>query len=112
MYSQEEQQSLYSLSKAFLDAGSAIHQQSGDEQINELRQLIVYHEYRYYILNDPVVSDYEYDQLYKLLEKLEAENPDLVTSGLPYPAGLQRPDRGFPFRGAPHAYALPGQFLQ
>jgi DNA ligase (NAD+) len=83
MYSKEEQQSLYSLSKEFLNAGSALHQQSPDEQINELRQLIVYHEYRYYILNDPVVSDYEYDQLYKLLEKLEADHPDLVTPDSP-----------------------------
>ncbi|WP_211356793.1 NAD-dependent DNA ligase LigA [Phaeodactylibacter luteus] len=83
MYSKEEQQSLYSLSKSYLAAESAIHQQSADQRLNELRQLLIYHEYRYYILNDPVVSDYEYDQLYKLLERLEAEHPSLVTPDSP-----------------------------
>jgi len=83
MYSQEEQQSLYSLSKEYLDEGSAIRQQSADQQVNELRQLLVYHEYRYYIKHDPVISDYEYDQLYKQLEKLEEEHPSLITSDSP-----------------------------
>jgi DNA ligase (NAD+) len=83
MYSKEEQQSHYSLSKEYLDEGSAIRQQSADQQINELRQLIVYHEYRYYIKHDPVISDYEYDQLYKQLEALEAEHPELVTPDSP-----------------------------
>ncbi len=83
MYSQEEQQSLYSLSKEYLDEGSAIRQQSADQQINELRQLIVYHEYRYYIKHDPVVSDYEYDQLFKQLEALEEAHPELLTPDSP-----------------------------
>ncbi|MCB0673751.1 MAG: NAD-dependent DNA ligase LigA [Saprospiraceae bacterium] len=34
-----------------------------------------YHEWRYYVQNDPVISDYEYDQLYKQLESLEAAHP-------------------------------------
>jgi DNA ligase (NAD+) len=37
----------------------------------------------YYILNDPLISDYEYDQLYKSLEKIEKENPGLVTTDSP-----------------------------
>ncbi|HET9055255.1 MAG TPA: NAD-dependent DNA ligase LigA [Chitinophagaceae bacterium] len=49
----------------------------------ELRDVLRFHEYRYYILNDPLISDYEYDQLYKLLEKIEAENPELVTKDSP-----------------------------
>ncbi|MDV7398802.1 hypothetical protein RZS08_45770, partial [Arthrospira platensis SPKY1] len=73
MYSKTEQQALYGLSKTYLDPDSAIHQQSPDQRAEELRQLIVYHEYRYYILHDPVVSDTEYDLLYKQLEQLEAE---------------------------------------
>lgn len=83
MYSKAEQQSLYSLSKSYLDLDSAIHQQSADQRVEELRQIIVYHEYRYYLLNDPVVSDAEYDQLYKQLETLEAQNPSLVTPDSP-----------------------------
>jgi NAD-dependent DNA ligase len=38
-----------------------------------------FHEYRYYILNDPLLTDAEYDTLYKALEKLESENPGLIT---------------------------------
>ena len=40
------------------------------EQIEELRAVLRFHEYRYYIQNDPLISDFEYDQLYKALEKL------------------------------------------
>jgi DNA ligase (NAD+) len=42
-----------------------------------------FHEYRYYILNDPLVADYEYDELYKALEKMEKENPSLITADSP-----------------------------
>jgi DNA ligase (NAD+) len=42
-----------------------------------------FHEYRYYILNDPLISDYEYDQLYKKLEELEKENPKLISPDSP-----------------------------
>ena len=83
MYSQEEQRSLFDLSKAYLNGGGALQQESADEQINKLRRLIEYHEYRYYILNSPVVSDPEYDRLYKMLEKLEAEHPELITPESP-----------------------------
>lgn len=83
MYSKEEQKSLYELSKLYLDEKSALTQQSADLQLADLRRLIVYHEWRYYILNDPVISDYEYDLLYKQLEKLEEEHPELVTEDSP-----------------------------
>ena len=48
-----------------------------------LREVLRFHEYRYYILNDPLISDFEYDRLYKSLEALEEENPDLVTPDSP-----------------------------
>jgi DNA ligase (NAD+) len=53
------------------------------KHLNELREALRFHEYRYYILNDPLVSDYEYDQLYKMLEKIEAADPTLITSDSP-----------------------------
>ena len=53
------------------------------EQIEELRAVLRFHEYRYYIQNDPLISDFEYDQLYKALEKLEADNPSLITPESP-----------------------------
>ena len=51
--------------------------------INTLRHVLRFHEYRYYIQNDPLVSDFEYDTLFKSLEALEAENPDLVLPDSP-----------------------------
>ena len=51
--------------------------------IDELRNALRFHEYRYYILNDPLVTDVEYDTLYKALEKLEQENPSLISPDSP-----------------------------
>jgi DNA ligase (NAD+) len=51
--------------------------------VNELRDVLRFHEFRYYILNDPLISDAEYDQLYKKLEQLEKENPSLITPDSP-----------------------------
>jgi len=52
-------------------------------EVGDLRKILQFHEYRYYIMDDPLVSDAEYDQLYKALEKLEAEHPGIVTSDSP-----------------------------
>jgi DNA ligase (NAD+) len=51
--------------------------------IEDLRDALRFHEYRYYILNDPLISDTEYDLLYKQLEKLENDDPSLVTEDSP-----------------------------
>ncbi len=51
--------------------------------IDELRNVLRFHEHRYYILNDPLISDAEYDQLYKKLEQFEKENPALITPDSP-----------------------------
>ncbi|HYM93562.1 MAG TPA: NAD-dependent DNA ligase LigA, partial [Chitinophagaceae bacterium] len=53
------------------------------KEIQDLRNVLRFHEYRYYLLNDPLISDYEYDQLYKSLEKFEKENPELITADSP-----------------------------
>jgi DNA ligase (NAD+) len=55
-YSAEDQQKLFTRSKQLLNQPS---ERSPEEAISQLRELIEYHEYRYYILNDTVVSDYE-----------------------------------------------------
>lgn len=54
-----------------------------EKKIKELRQAINNHDYRYYVLADPVISDEEYDKLYKELEKLELENPHLIEPDSP-----------------------------
>ena len=53
------------------------------KEIEDLRSILRFHEYRYYVLNDPLIADYEYDLLYKALEKSEAQNPELVTADSP-----------------------------
>ncbi|KAF0152969.1 MAG: DNA ligase NAD-dependent [Ignavibacteria bacterium] len=57
--------------------------QSQQAQIDELRSLIREHDYNYFVLNDPKISDYEYDQLFKKLLQLECENPEFVTNDSP-----------------------------
>ncbi len=51
--------------------------------IESLRKVLRFHEYRYYVMSDPLVSDHEYDQLYKSLERFEQENPQLITKDSP-----------------------------
>jgi len=53
------------------------------ELLHDLREQIHLYDYHYYVLTEPLVSDYEYDQLYKKLEQLESENPHLVTPDSP-----------------------------
>ena len=64
-------------------------------RIDELRALIRHHEERYYIHNDPEISDAEFDQLLHELEALEAEHPDLVTPDSPTQRVAGRPAAGF-----------------
>ena len=54
-----------------------------EERVNQLRKEIEYHNYRYYVLNDPQVSDAEYDTLMKELEELERRYPELRTPNSP-----------------------------
>ena len=53
------------------------------DRAEELRQQINFHNYRYYVLNSPVVSDHEYDLLMRELQELEAEYPGLFTPDSP-----------------------------
>lgn len=69
------EQQAYNWSKKYLDKKDI--PSDAHQQIEELTELIRFHEWRYYVKNDPIISDYEYDQLYKQLEKLEEEHPDL-----------------------------------
>jgi DNA ligase (NAD+) len=52
-------------------------------QINRLRRKIEDHNYLYYVKNDPIISDSEYDILLRELERLESENPNLITPESP-----------------------------
>jgi len=74
MYSKEQNRELEALTRRLLKSRGPA---------DALRRVLRFHEYRYYILNEPLVSDQEYDQLYKDLEKLEQENPAIVTPDSP-----------------------------
>lgn len=54
-----------------------------EKKIEELRRLILKHDYNYYVLAEPLISDENYDKLIKDLEKLESENPHLITFDSP-----------------------------
>jgi len=74
MYTKDQIQKLQAVTKKLLkEPGS----------INDLRDVLRFHEHRYYILNEPLISDFEYDQLYKNLEKIEKENPGIITPDSP-----------------------------
>jgi len=53
------------------------------QRIEELREIINHHNYRYYVLDSPEISDAEYDELMKELRQLEAEHPELITPDSP-----------------------------
>ncbi len=52
-------------------------------KIEDLRKKIKYHDYLYYVLNQPEISDYEYDKLYKELKELEEKYPEFITADSP-----------------------------
>ncbi len=54
-----------------------------EKQIKALRDEIRHHDYRYYVLDDPVISDAEYDQLMRRLIELEKFNPQFITPDSP-----------------------------
>ena len=53
------------------------------KEILKLRREIEYHNKLYYVLDAPVILDYEYDMLMNRLKTLEAEHPELVTPDSP-----------------------------
>jgi DNA ligase (NAD+) len=54
-----------------------------EKEINELRKVIRKHNYHYYVLDEPIISDYEYDNLLRKLISLEQKYPDLIAPDSP-----------------------------
>lgn len=52
-------------------------------QIDKLREKLNHHNYRYYVLDDPEISDAEYDRLFRELQTLEKKHPELIQSDSP-----------------------------
>lgn len=77
MYSPESQQLFVQLSKKFLTSPASVL------DLPSLRDLLVFHERKYYIEDSPLIADFEYDALYKQLVAIEEAHPELITADSP-----------------------------
>lgn len=84
MYNQQQVSVFNKLTSGWL---SSLHDKHIEEKIKEgiedLRNTIRFHEYRYYVLNEPLISDYEFDSLYKLLDSFEKKHPEYISKDSP-----------------------------
>jgi DNA ligase (NAD+) len=84
MYNTAQTKQLQQETQEWLSSINAVNfKEITKNNVEQLRAVLRFHEYRYYVQNDPLISDYEYDTLYKQLEKFENENPGSVTSDSP-----------------------------
>jgi len=66
-----------------------------EKKIESLRDKIRHHEYRYYVLDQPEISDQDFDKLMRQLQDLEAANPELITPDSPSQRVGGKPREGF-----------------
>ncbi|MFM2326660.1 MAG: NAD-dependent ligase LigA [Bacteroidota bacterium] len=84
MYNTEQTKRLQQETEEWLSSINAVNfKETIKNNVEQLRDVLRFHEYRYYVQADPLISDYEYDTLYKQLEKFEKENPGLITLDSP-----------------------------
>lgn len=84
MYNQQQTQELQQLTLQWLQHSSNEQRdETAFKNIEDLRDVLRFHENRYYVQADPLISDTEYDRLYKLLEQIEKANPDSITTDSP-----------------------------
>lgn len=76
MYSSEQQIALQQLTSTLLSTFLP-------PTAEELRSVLRYHDWRYYVLSEPIITDTDYDFLFKALKTLEEKNPDLITPDSP-----------------------------
>lgn len=77
MYSKEKQIQISERTHQFLATPSS------KDKLNELREVLVFHEHKYYVEDDPIITDHEYDILYKQLVAIEEKHPELITPDSP-----------------------------
>ncbi len=92
MYTQQDEKRLYEQAKQLInnDAGAV------DDTITQLREVILYADWKYYVQSEPVLSDFEYDSLFKKLKQLEGKHPELVTDDSPTKRVAQGLSERFP----------------
>jgi DNA ligase (NAD+) len=85
MYSQKQQKELIDLTTQLLKKVKSDHLPKKEEldAIDDLRNVIRYHDWRYYVQSEAVISDFEYDQLFAWLRKLEEKHPEAAAEDSP-----------------------------
>ena len=85
MYTKEEEKRLIEKTRQLLKISikDIKTKEEARKIAEELREVIKYHDWRYYVLANPVISDYEYDKLFHLLIEIEEKYPDLITPDSP-----------------------------
>jgi DNA ligase (NAD+) len=99
MYTPQDEKRLFELSKHLLTH----HHGDADATITQLRDVINYADWKYYVQNEPVLADEEYDILFKQLNHLEEKFPELVTGDSP----TQRVARGLSERFPTVSHLVP-----
>ena len=79
MYTPQDEKRLYEQAKHLLAADA----KTAKSTIDQLREAIIYADWKYYVQSEPVLADVEYDTLYKKLKQLEKEHPEMVTGDSP-----------------------------
>jgi DNA ligase (NAD+) len=84
MYTNDQQREYVERTKELIELKAMLPpKQFAEEEAEELRTIIVFHEWRYYVKNEPMVADWEYDRLYKRLQFLEKNFPGLIIPDSP-----------------------------
>ncbi len=83
MYTKDQEQYYYEESRKFLGERELPVGAAAEEEMRALEDLLRYHEWRYYVKDDPVISDYEYDLLMKRLQALEKAYPEYASADSP-----------------------------
>ena len=76
MYNKEQIQELQAVTQDFLKNPHHI-------ELTALKQVLQFHEYQYYVVANPFISDFEYDRLFQQLLQIEAAHPDLISADSP-----------------------------
>lgn len=75
MYSKQEELEILNSTEKLLKIVEDNNRDFTREELNDLTEVLRYHEWKYYVKNGPAITDREYDLLYKMLERWEAEKP-------------------------------------
>ncbi len=76
MYNKEQIQELQAVTQDFLKNPHHV-------ELTALKQVLQFHEYQYYVVANPFISDFEYDRLFQQLLQIEAARPDLISADSP-----------------------------